>query len=249
MQEKLFEQLKHFLITNKSDPWYSILKKLVRIIIIIINQPYILIGWLYSAYLTLRFVDERNFFPSFRFKKRIIKLEINKRKNSHFCVGGRIIIDPWIDTFTSEISIGESASLTIKNDFIIGDDVHIRLSKDAQAEFIGKIHTSGSGITARSIIMIEKYLYLGADVIIAWDTFITDSDWHGIEGNERSAQVTIEDHVWIANGVKVLKGSYISKNSIVACGSVVIGGTYSERSLIGGVPAKIIKTGIEDWQR
>lgn len=164
-------------------------------------------------------------------------------------INGKLIIEPWIGKFPSEISIGKQATLTIRDDFIIGDDVHIRLSPNANAIFGGKRHESGSGITARSVILVNESLQIGPDVIIAWDTFVTDNDWHQIGDTRQSIKTIIGEHVWLANGVKILKGSKIGANSIVACGSVVTGGDFPERSIIGGVPAKVVKSNIKDWHR
>lgn len=52
--------------------------------------------------------------------------------------------------------------------------------------------------------------------------------------------VTIEDDVWIGCGVRVLSGVLINKRSVIAAGSVVNKNVCSN-SLVGGVPAKLIK--------
>lgn len=212
-------------------------------------HPQKLLCWLYSAYLTIRFVDEYSSFPVFRFSKKIIRLNVIKGRNSKFSVNGVIKIEPWLSNLPSEIKLGENAELRIHNDLIIGDDVHVRLSKNASASFGGKNVESGSGITARSIILVKKELSIGKDVIIAWDTFITDSDWHYIGGIQKTEKTVICDHVWVANGAKILRGSIIGENSIVACGAVVTNSSFSAKSLIGGVPAKMIRLNIEDWHR
>lgn len=53
--------------------------------------------------------------------------------------------------------------------------------------------------------------------------------------------VTIEDDVWIGANVTILKGVTIGKGSVVAAGSVVTR-SCPPYSIIGGVPAKIIKS-------
>jgi acetyltransferase-like isoleucine patch superfamily enzyme len=97
--------------------------------------------------------------------------------------------------------------------------------------------------------MAQEKILIGSDVIIAWDTYITDSDWHQIGDTQKSQETRIGNHVWIANGVKILRGSRIGDNSIVACGAVIAGGDFIEKSLIGGVPAKVIRLSIENWKR
>lgn len=52
--------------------------------------------------------------------------------------------------------------------------------------------------------------------------------------------VTIEDDVWTGANITILKGVTIGRGSVVAAGSVVTK-SCPPYSIIGGVPAKIIK--------
>lgn len=57
---------------------------------------------------------------------------------------------------------------------------------------------------------------------------------------ENDAPVTIEDGVWCGANVTILKGVTIGRGSIVAAGAVV-NKSCAPYSIIGGVPAKLIK--------
>jgi len=57
---------------------------------------------------------------------------------------------------------------------------------------------------------------------------------------EDDQQVVIEDDVWIGTGAIILKGVTIGRGSIVAAGAVVTK-DVQPYSIIGGVPAKLIK--------
>lgn len=57
---------------------------------------------------------------------------------------------------------------------------------------------------------------------------------------ENDAPVIIEDDVWLGCNVTILKGVTIGRGSIVAAGAVVTK-SCEPYSVIGGVPAKIIK--------
>lgn len=53
--------------------------------------------------------------------------------------------------------------------------------------------------------------------------------------------VIIEDNVWIGEGVCIMPNVKIGKNSIVGANAVVTK-SFPENSVIGGNPAKLIKT-------
>lgn len=57
----------------------------------------------------------------------------------------------------------------------------------------------------------------------------------------REAEVVVGDDVWIGARVTLLSGAQVGDGCIVAAGSVVRG-TFPPRSVIGGVPARILKS-------
>ena len=57
---------------------------------------------------------------------------------------------------------------------------------------------------------------------------------------ENDQPVTIEDGVWVGANVTVLKGVTIGRGSVVAAGAVVTK-SFPPYSIIGGVPAKLIR--------
>jgi acetyltransferase-like isoleucine patch superfamily enzyme len=57
---------------------------------------------------------------------------------------------------------------------------------------------------------------------------------------ENYAPVVIEDDVWCGANVTILKGVTIGRGSVIAAGAVVTK-SFSPYSIIGGVPAKLIK--------
>lgn len=67
----------------------------------------------------------------------------------------------------------------------------------------------------------------------------------GMQGNSNMQPIVVGDDVWLGRRVMVMPGVSIGDHSIVAAGSVVTRNVPSY-SIVGGVPAKVIKkrTGI-----
>jgi len=209
-----------------------------------------ILGYIYGAYLTLRYVDEYKKFPAIIFQTGLLRLHIRKSKRSKFCLEDRLIVQPLgVTRIPCLIQLGEDAQIIIHGEFVIGDHVRIAASRSASIEIGGKNKESASGISGGCLVNAYKKIVIGADVIIAWDTFITDSDWHLIEGSSHQKDTIIGNHVWVAVGAKILKGALIGDDSIVGCSAVVSAGHYPARALLAGVPAKIVKSSIPKWNR
>lgn len=148
----------------------------------------------------------------------------------------------------SSISISENAKLEVAGEFMIGPGTHLSISSGGQLLIDGKSKESASGITCRTRIMVEQDVRIGKDCIIAWGCFISDSDWHAIEGKPRCIPLRIGDHVWISHGVSIGKGAFIPDGCIVAPKSVVNGKRFQPYSLLAGQPA-ILKRNDVHWHR
>lgn len=165
----------------------------------------------------------------------------------HF--SGNFIISSWGGSNpSSSLELCNGGRLDVRGDFGIGPNVHIVIGDNAELTLGGRQRSSGSGITCNSRVMVEERVSIGSDCIIAWDVFISDSDWHQIAGAQRSSPVTIGDKVWIAHGVSVLKGATIPSGCIVAAKSLVARSFSTEKALIAGVPARQVRSPVE-WAR
>lgn len=96
---------------------------------------------------------------------------------------------------------------------------------------------------------MRRAVTVGTDCLVAWDTFITDCDWHRFGDKVVVEETTIGDHVWIAAGAKILKGASIGDNSVVAAQAAVTSGSYPPRTLLAGVPARAVRSAIPGWHR
>jgi acetyltransferase-like isoleucine patch superfamily enzyme len=94
---------------------------------------------------------------------------------------------------------------------------------------------------------------IGEDCMLANDIDIRTGDSHSVidsQTGERlnlAGDVVIGRHVWIAPHTVVLKGVNVGENSIIATGAVVTK-SCGPGVILGGNPARVIKTGVS-WKR
>lgn len=216
----------------------------------IINNPLIIISFiickLRSFYFS-RLIDEGK--GKIIICKPFIKFKLKKGKDCKLIINGNVeIVSHLLGSSAINIILEDGSTLEIEGDFTIGYGVKIQISKDGKLHFGGREFESASGITADTIILVEKKIIIGTDFLCAWNVFISDSDWHQIGNQDHQKDVIIGDHVWVANNSSILKGSIIGKNSIVASQSKIINKEFPANSLIAGIPAKIVKSDIS-WSR
>ncbi|MEO7716596.1 MAG: acyltransferase [Capsulimonas sp.] len=131
---------------------------------------------------------------------------------------------------------------------VIGDKVTIRathvpveLAAGSSAELIiGDRTYINAGVSIGASVSVR----IGKDCAIGNYTLIMDNDFHSVENHKVSPEgrpVVIEDGVWLAARVTVLKGVTIGQGAVVAAGAVVTK-DVAPRTLVGGVPARFIRS-------
>lgn len=111
----------------------------------------------------------------------------------------------------------------------------------------GKIRIgSKTYINPNAIIRIENGLEIGSDCAISWGVTFMDHDTHNIEGKEGHAPIKIGNKVWIGANCTILKGVRLGDGCVVATGAVV-SKSFPAGSLIGGVPARVLKENVH-WE-
>jgi len=97
-------------------------------------------------------------------------------------------------------------------------------------------------------IILGKDVLMGPDVVMMATSHAFDRIDIPInqQGSTEEQPITIGDDVWIGTRVIILPGVTIGSHSIVAAGSVVTK-SCKDYSIIGGVPAKLIKSRKNDF--
>lgn len=104
----------------------------------------------------------------------------------------------------------------------------------------------GSFINSDCKIRCYQEITIGEGCAISHDFTVMDSDAHQMEGSRNMDPVHIGNHVWIGTRVTILKGVTVGDGAVIAAGALVVK-DVPEGSLVGGVPAKVIKEKVE-WK-
>ena len=118
-------------------------------------------------------------------------------------------------------------------DIILFEGSHLELGK-------------GSFINSDCKIRCHKEITIGEGCAISHDFTVMDSDAHELDGNRNTNPVHIGNHVWIGTRVTILNGVNVGDGAVIAAGSLVTKDVPAG-SLVGGVPAKVIKEKVE-WK-
>ncbi|MBC7891004.1 MAG: acyltransferase [Sphingobacteriaceae bacterium] len=102
----------------------------------------------------------------------------------------------------------------------------------------------GSFINTACILSARHLIRIGRNCQIANQVILMDNDFHGTidrDAEPAPSPIILEDNVWLATRCTVLKGVRIGEGAVVAAGSVVTK-DVPPYSMVGGVPAKFIKS-------
>ena len=125
------------------------------------------------------------------------------------------------------VKIRSSVKIFGAGDLIIGDDCGI----NSQVTIV-----SSSKITIGVNVGIAPRVYIGTG------THNINPNAPRISCGDISKDVIIGDGSWICINATILPGTQIGKKCIVAAGAVVNGIFNQDKILIGGIPAKVLKT-------
>lgn len=149
-------------------------------------------------------------------------IKISGSNNIIFLKKGAFIsgAELWIEDNNCKIEIGENT--------FIGHHSHIACTENSSSLIIGKDS------------MISSYVQ------------IRTGDSHSILNSKGdrinyAKSVKINDHCWIGQGAKILKGVVLEKDTVVSTGAIVTK-SAGPNVILGGIPAKVLKEGIS-WDK
>jgi len=163
--------------------------------------------------------------------------------NSSLMIGDDTILKNGLIEIRADLSSIDIGSNVIFNGFIrlISEKTHVLIG-DATT-------TMGINISLHEPGRIE----IGKDCMFSGEINMDVSDIHSILCSSTMLRINppgdiiIGDHVWIGSGVRILKGNKIGSDSVLGAKSLITKSVPSN-CIVGGVPARVIKTGIT-WDR
>jgi acetyltransferase-like isoleucine patch superfamily enzyme len=173
--------------------------------------------------------------------KRGTRTQIHKTANINFNKQAKLWLNnSWcnINPFKSLFLMRENSTLKVKGLFSIFYGSSIYINQGATLEL-------GSGYCNYNCsIGCFEHITIGNGVFIGQQVLIRDSDDHQLnQNNNVTKPIHIGNHVWIGMRATILKGVTIGDGAVIAAGAVVICDVPAN-SLVGGVPAKIIRENI-----
>jgi acetyltransferase-like isoleucine patch superfamily enzyme len=127
-----------------------------------------------------------------------------------------------------------------------GSVLHVYNFRDLPGAFIriGKDSLVGeySVIRGQGGVTIGDRVYTSPMTqIIAVNHVFDDPDQPFVDQGITAQGITIEDDVWLGSGAVITDGVHIGKGAVVAAGAVVVEDVPAH-TIVGGVPARIIRT-------
>ena len=146
----------------------------------------------------------------------------------------------YINGSFNHVTIGDWSYLGGTDLFIEDDGGSIVIG--SRTKFLGKTHLAvieGTAIT------------IGNDCLFSSDIQLRTGDSHSVldlEGRRVNASedISIGDHVWVGTRAFLNKGAKVPPHSIVGACALVTKAFDQPHCVLAGVPAKVVKTGV-DW--
>ncbi|MGY1796347.1 acyltransferase [Geodermatophilus sp. SYSU D00525] len=143
--------------------------------------------------------------------------------------------------YPSQLVVRSGGRIRVEGTFVVGTDFQIWVDNGAELTL-----GTGGGANYGLQLFCSNAITIGRDCFIGFGVSMRDSDDHWIAGGSGPGPIVIGDHVWIASRAMIMPGVTIGDGAVVAGGALVTR-DVPPRTLVGGVPAKVIRTDV-DWK-
>lgn len=177
------------------------------------------------------------------------------------CRGGIVLNNPYrgqvrigyheadaVDTFSAHsiLKVERGGRIIFADDAHIGHGALIHVKPNATLS-LGK----NFAISGTTKIICTNNIEMGDDIQFSWDSLVMDSNAHSIldsEGKEieKTGNIRLGNRIWIGANTTLLKGTQIADDSVIASNSLVNKSFDQPKVLLGGIPARILKS-IGGW--
>lgn len=165
--------------------------------------------------------------------------------------GGKIDISNSILNNCEIILLSDNCTLEIRDGARIKNTRFYLEDPDSKIIISNRVTIGGGEIASTE----GRTITIGEDCMLSEDIEIRNGDSHSIvleDDNSvrinKAQDVVVGRHVWITAHVRIMKGTIIPDNCIIANSSVVTGKLKKTNAIYGGSPARILKDGI-NWNR
>lgn len=166
-----------------------------------------------------------------------------------------------IDGNSNRVSIGGPNYLKYTNIKIFGDNNILSLPPRCYGKLNLEIRTSNTIVTVgdktgfmRTDIILEEKdskVIIGRECMFAKETRLYCSDFHSIidlktgRPLNQGQEIIIGNHVWVGEGVKILKNCHITDNIVIGVGSIVTKDLTINHAIYAGNPAVCKKKDVD----
>lgn len=173
------------------------------------------------------------------------KCVLSVNRSSSIDIDGRLIVGANYvrrSSRSSIIRLDAKAKLLVRGSFSFFYDADVVIFEGGTLS-VG----NDSFINSNCKIRCHEAISIGDGCAISHDVTIMDSDAHYLNGSKSTKPVVIGNHVWIGTRVTILSGITIGDGAVIAAGALVLSDVLPG-SLVGGVPAKVLKDRV-DWSK
>lgn len=211
------------------------------------------INFLFSIYFNIRYLPLRqalhlpiyvNFFSLGHCKIKRGQLVLSQ------CARGIVKLglgkSPGMQSFKTCIYLGKNSIVLFGGRAIIAQGTVLRCDEGATISIGDNFYCN-----CNCYIRSTQSITFGNDCSVGWNVVMNTSDghkvWHDGKIIKMDGPITIGNHVWLTSNCSILKNVAIPDDNIIANNALVNKIFTQCHCLIGGVPARIIKTNV-DWQ-